>query len=66
MNSIKLEKNISPLGENGLESSNLQIEHIQKLGNIIINNYENYDAFLITHGTDTMAFTASILVLAVI
>ena len=32
-----------------------------KLSKIIIKNYDDYDGFLILHGTDTMAFTASAL-----
>lgn len=52
---------LTPLGSNGVHSSNIRIPHIQLLVQAVIDHYDNYDAFVITHGTDTMAFTASIL-----
>ena len=44
-----------------LDSSNLSPEHWQIIAKAIAANYENYDGFVITHGTDTMAYTAAAL-----
>ena len=51
----------SPFGEFGIDSASMQIPHIQKIAQTILNNYDNPDAFIITHGTDTLAYTASML-----
>lgn len=47
--------------EEPIDSSNIQPEHWQALGNIIFEQYDQHDGFVILHGTDTMAFTASAL-----
>ena len=39
----------------------MQIPHIQKIAGTIWDNYDTYDAFVVTHGTDTLAYTASML-----
>jgi L-asparaginase len=44
-----------------IDSSNLKPEVWVELCNIIKDNYDNYDGFVILHGTDTMAYTASAL-----
>ncbi len=44
-----------------IDSSNSTPEHWQQIGEIIHQEYNNYDGFLITHGTNTMAYTASAL-----
>lgn len=44
-----------------IDSSNVQPSHWQTIGNIIKDNYEEQDGFVVLHGTDTMAFTASAL-----
>ncbi|MBS4013575.1 MAG: asparaginase [Bacteroidetes bacterium] len=44
-----------------IDSSNNNPEVWIKLACIIEENYENYDGFVILHGSDTMAFTASAL-----
>ncbi|NDW10004.1 asparaginase [Dysgonomonas sp. 520] len=44
-----------------IDSSDLTPIHWQKLVNIIETNYEQYDGFVILHGTDTMSYTASAL-----
>lgn len=44
-----------------IDSSNMQPEIWVELANIIEKNYNNYDGFVILHGSDTMAFTASAL-----
>lgn len=45
--------------ETPIDSSNINPGHWQVLGNIIYENYHENDGFLVLHGTDTMAFTAS-------
>lgn len=44
-----------------IDSSNMTPEDWQKIVNDIQKNYDSYDGFIILHGTDTMAFTASAL-----
>lgn len=44
-----------------IDSSNINIKDWQSLGAIIFENHEHYDGFVILHGTDTMAYTASAL-----
>ena len=44
-----------------LDSSNMMVEDWNKIGTIIADNYEVYDGFIVLHGTDTMAYTASAL-----
>ena len=43
------------------DSSDLNAEHWVNLAKCIDVNYEKYDGFVILHGTDTMAYTASAL-----
>jgi L-asparaginase len=42
-----------------VDSSNIQPEHWQLISEIIFENYPNQDGFVVLHGTDTMAYTAS-------
>lgn len=44
-----------------IDSSNIEPLFWSKLAAIIKDNYYKYDGFIITHGTDTMAYTASAL-----
>lgn len=44
-----------------LDSSNMDPGDWNKIVKTIRDNYSNYDSFLIMHGTDTMAYTASAL-----
>ncbi|MBR4313005.1 MAG: type I asparaginase [Bacteroidaceae bacterium] len=44
-----------------IDSSDISPESWSQLVSIIYSNYEQYDGFVILHGTDTMAFTASAL-----
>jgi L-asparaginase len=44
-----------------LDSSNMQPSDWVKMAEIIESNYEDYDGFVILHGSDTMAHTASAL-----
>ena len=42
-----------------IDSSNMHPNIWVEIAEIIENNYVNYDGFVILHGTDTMAYTAS-------
>ncbi|KAM8736167.1 60 kDa lysophospholipase isoform 2-T2 [Acanthopagrus schlegelii] len=44
-----------------LDSSNMTTDDWGRIGKDIEKNYENFDGFVILHGTDTMAYTASAL-----
>lgn len=44
-----------------MDSSNMSPEIWVQLANVIYENYAAYDGFIILHGSDTMAFTASAL-----
>lgn len=44
-----------------IDSSDMTPQDWQSIANDIQANYDNYDGFVILHGTDTMAFTASAL-----
>lgn len=44
-----------------IDSSNVNPLHWSSLANIIKENYDNYDGFVVLHGTDTMSYTASAL-----
>ncbi len=44
-----------------LDSTNIQPSDWCAIARVIISNYLNYDAFLLLHGTDTLAWTASAL-----
>lgn len=44
-----------------IDSTNMQPSIWTKISQTILNNQNKYDGFVITHGTDTMAYTASAL-----
>lgn len=44
-----------------IDSSNVQLEHWRLMAELIESHYDDYDGFLILHGTDTMAYSASAL-----
>ncbi len=44
-----------------LDSSNMNPEHWVKIAEVVEANYSDYDGFVILHGSDTMAYTASAL-----
>lgn len=44
-----------------IDSSNVTSSFWLKLLKVLSENYENFDAFVILHGTDTMAYSASVL-----
>lgn len=47
--------------ENPIDSSNVNPEFWTKIALLIKENYEKFDGFVILHGSDTMAYTASAL-----
>ena len=47
--------------EKPLDSSNMGLEHWQRLAHMVCDNYDRYDGFVILHGSDTMAYTAAAL-----
>ena len=48
---------MSPL----LDSSDITVKEWNKIAEVISDNYNSYDGFVVLHGTDTMAYTASAL-----
>ncbi len=46
---------LSPL----IDSANIAVYHWNKIASLIQKNYSSYDGFVILHGTDTLAYTAS-------
>jgi len=44
-----------------LDSTNFQPHHWEEIADAIYREYDNYDGFVVIHGTDTMAYTASAL-----
>ena len=47
--------------EEPIDSSNVNPGHWSVIGSIITANYQQYDGFVVIHGTDTMAYSASAL-----
>lgn len=45
--------------ETPIDSSNVSPEHWKVIASIIYDHYKEHDGFVILHGTDTMAYTAS-------
>ena len=58
-----LEERVDLVGEvfSNLDSTDLQPSHWEGLAELIGQKMEDYDGFLVLHGTDTMAYTASAL-----
>ena len=44
-----------------LDSSNMTLKEWNEIARVIFENYEKYSGFVVLHGTDTMAYTASAL-----
>jgi L-asparaginase len=44
-----------------IDSSDMHPRHWQKIAQIIYDRYEEYDGFVVLHGSDTMSYTASAL-----
>jgi L-asparaginase len=47
--------------ETPIDSSNINPEHWQLISSVIFDQYDDHDGFVVLHGTDTMAYTASAL-----
>jgi L-asparaginase len=47
--------------ESPIDSSNVDPSHWRLLAEVIFENYDHHDGFVVLHGTDTMAYTASAL-----
>lgn len=47
--------------EHPMDSSNMNTEYYIQIADIIEENYEQYDGFVVLHGSDTMAYSASTL-----
>lgn len=44
-----------------IDSTNITPEHWIRIARTIEERYEDYDGFVVCHGTDTMAYTAAVL-----
>lgn len=47
--------------EDLIDSSNIRPQNWQQMATDIADHYEDYDGFVVLHGTDTMAFSSSML-----
>ncbi|WP_100844962.1 asparaginase [Flavobacterium sp. 5] len=47
--------------KNPIDSSNMNPEHWTEIARTIESNYENFDGFVVLHGSDTMSYSASAL-----
>jgi len=45
--------------ETPIDSSNINGDHWRQIATIIKDEYDNFDGFIVLHGTDTMAYSAS-------
>ncbi|MGN0286628.1 MAG: asparaginase [Atopobiaceae bacterium] len=52
---------VSTLPLFSIDSSNMRPEHWLRIARAIQDNYDDYDGFVVMHGTDTMAYTAAAL-----
>ena len=44
-----------------IDSTNVTPDHWKRLAKAIYDNYEDYDGFVVCHGTDTMSYTAAMI-----
>lgn len=56
---------LDPLNPQGVDSSNIMPEHWRQLAHTIRDNYDSYDSFVITHGTNTLGYTCAALSFAI-
>ena len=47
--------------EEPIDSSDMDVSRWKELGDIINASYDNYDGFVVLHGSDTMSYTASVI-----
>lgn len=57
---LDLKIDVAPF-QNPIDSSDVHPETWKMIAALVMANYENYDGFVVLHGTDTMAYTASAL-----
>lgn len=64
---MKLEPRIGEIANidieyiDNIDSTNITSKHWDQMSKVIAKNYEKYDGFVLTHGTNTMSYTASAL-----
>lgn len=64
---LKLEPRLNEIADcevyfiDNIDSTNITSSHWNRISQVIADNYDKYDGFVITHGTDTMAYTSSAL-----
>src|SRR3989338_2681498 len=64
---LRLEPRLSEIAKcdveyiDNIDSTNITSKHWDKMSEVIAKKYNDYDGFVITHGTDTMAYTSSAL-----
>lgn len=61
LSGVSVESEVHAVQPFSLDSTNLTPEHWTQLATIIRDNWSDYDGFVITHGTDTMAYGAAAL-----
>lgn len=44
-----------------IDSSNVEVKHWQTMANVVGDHYDDFEGFIVLHGTDTMAYSASAL-----
>jgi L-asparaginase len=47
--------------DNPMDSSDMNLKEWRKLGDVINENYDDYEGFVVLHGSDTMSYTGSTL-----
>lgn len=57
----KFDYRIDTISLQAIDSSEIQSQHWVRIASTIRDSYEKYDGFVVLHGTDTMAYTASAL-----
>ena len=50
-----------PLRDGPLDSSDVSAAHWKEIAHLVRDAYDQFDGFVILHGTDTMAYTSSVL-----
>ncbi|WP_090798825.1 asparaginase [Paenibacillus sp. GP183] len=58
---IHLDGNLDGILLMNIDSSNMQPEAWSEMARAVYEHYDSYDGFIITHGTDTMAYTSAAL-----
>ena len=53
--------NINCVQPFSVDSTNITPDHWLRIASVIEHNYNDYDGFVVTHGTDTLAYTAAAL-----